>query len=422
MAKKPANRKFRYRRPFLYLYQLTALFHNDRIGCIEASTKSGKTHTALLWLFEMALLLGGPGRHFWWLAPVYGQARIGYERLVAWLNAGSFRGYFTTKTQSGCPTIILANGSTIWFRSGANPDNLFGEDVHAVVIDEASRVRRESWWATRSVVTKTRGPMRLIGNVHGKKNWFYSMARQAESGEPGMRYSKITAYDAIRVGLLHSDEIREAKRDLPEAVFNELYLAIATDDGSNPFGLDHIRRQILRDEHGNETTRPYDSEAVAFGCDLAKYHDWCVTLGLDEKGRTCHFDRWQMLSAPAMRERILGNVGDTSTLVDATSLGGDFTLDDLQAAREDVFDGYVFTSASKQYLIEALVLAVQQSEVWYPRGVITSELENFTYSHTRAGGVRYEAIEGAHDDGVIGLALANLHRKKHRGAETWRFL
>ena len=40
--------------------------------------------------------------------------------------------------------------------------------------------------------------------------------------------------------MLAADEIASARRDLPEAVFNELYNAEASDDGANPFGPDAI--------------------------------------------------------------------------------------------------------------------------------------------------------------------------------------
>jgi len=51
--------------------------------------------------------------------------------------------------------------------------------------------------------------VRIIGNVKGRKNWAYKLARKAESGEPGMSYQKITAYDVIDAGILSEDEIED---------------------------------------------------------------------------------------------------------------------------------------------------------------------------------------------------------------------
>ena len=71
---------FIYERPPLYPKQEAAIFHPARYAVVEASTKAGKTFGCLVWLFERALS-GGPGTHYWWLAPVQSQARIAYMRL-----------------------------------------------------------------------------------------------------------------------------------------------------------------------------------------------------------------------------------------------------------------------------------------------------------------------------------------------------
>src|SRR5207302_1736063 len=126
--------------------------------------------------------------------------------------------------------ITLANGAVLWFKSAEKPDNLYGEDVYAAVVDEASRVREEAWHAVRSTLTATRGPIRIIGNVKGRKNWAYRMARRAESGEPGMHYARITAADAVQAGVLDAAEIEDARATLPESVFRELYEAEPSDD------------------------------------------------------------------------------------------------------------------------------------------------------------------------------------------------
>ena len=244
-----------YRRPPLYTKQQAAIFHEARYGVIEASTKSGKTHGAIAWLTEQALVHGRPGRHYWWVAPVYPQAKIAYRRLHRALP------HEYQHSNESDLSITLPNGAMIWFKSGEKPDNLYGEDVYAAVLDEASRMREESWHAVRSTLTATRGPVRIIGNVRGRRNWAYQLARKAEAGEPGMEYHRITAVDAIEAGVLDEAEIEDAKRQLPDAVFRELYMAEAADDEGNPFGYEAIRRGVAP----MSTNWP-----VAFGVDLAK--------------------------------------------------------------------------------------------------------------------------------------------------------
>lgn len=321
------------------------------------------------------------------MAPVYRQARIAYRRLKRMVPREL---YTANETEL---TITLRSGVVIAFLSAEKPDNLYGEDVYAAVVDEATRCKEAAWHAVRSTLTATRGPIRLIGNVKGRRNWVYHLARRAEGGDPDMAYAKLTAWDAVAGGILDADEIRKAERDLPEAVFRELYLAEASDDGGNPFGLDAIRAQIA----------PLASSApAAFGVDLAKSVDWTVTLGLDRDGVTSVFERWQ---GPWERTvpRIERLVGGTPALVDSTGVG-DPILERLQLIGPN-YAGFKISAQSKQQLMEGLAVAIQRGEVWYPAGPIVAELEAFEYVYTRTG-VSYSAPEGMHDDCVIALALA----------------
>jgi hypothetical protein len=379
-----------YSRPWLAPYQLEAMFSLERYAVIEATTKAGKTAGCMVWLTEQAMA-GKPGDNFWWVAPIYSQAKIVYRRLKASLPSNVY-------TSNGEDlTITLMNRCVLWFKGADKPNSLYGEDVYAAVIDEASRTKEDSWHAVRTTLTATQGPIRIIGNVKGRKNWFYVLARRAESGESGMRYAKITAHDAVKAGIITQAEVDDARRILPEAVFRELYLAEPSDDAGNPFGITAIRAAI----------RPLsDNQPIAFGLDLAKSGDWCVLIGLDAAGSVCRYDRWQ---GPweATIQRVLGQVGDVPTLVDSTG-AGDPVLEALQRqgrAQRAQFEGYTFSAPSKQKLMEGLAVAIQQRTVGYPDGPIVSELEAFEYAYHRTG-VSYSAPEGLHDDCVCGLALA----------------
>lgn len=340
----------------------------------------------MVWLAEQAFL-GRLGQNFFWIAPIYSQAKIAYRRLKRALPLEVY-----TANESEL-TITLANNAVLWFKGADNPDSLYGEDVYAAVIDEATRVKEDAWHAIRSTLTATKGPVRIIGNVKGRKNWAYKMARRAESGESDMHYAKITALDAIKAGILSADEVEDARHQLPESVFRELYLADPSDDEGNPFGPAAIRACIGPLSLG---------VPVAWGWDLAKSVDWTVGIGLDSVGSVCRFERWQ---APWQSTigRIAALTGNTPALVDSTG-AGDPILEALQAQGEN-YVGFLFSQHSKQQLMEGLAVGIQRQQIHYPDGVIVSELESFEYVYTRTG-VHYSAPEGLHDDAVCALALA----------------
>lgn len=289
--------------------------------------------------------------------------------------------------------ISLKNGSSIWFKGSDDPDNLYGEDVYAAVIDEATRCKEESWYAVRSTLTATGGPVKIIGNVRGRKNWAYLMARKAQSGAPGMAYFKLTAWDAVAGGILPASEIEDAKRNLPDHVFKELYLAEPSDDGGNPFGLSAIKN--CQSELSSEPP-------TIFGVDLAKSQDWTVVCGLDSQGYVSVLERWQSDWGQTKR-RILQIIGTNRALIDSTGVG-DPIVEDLSRSAPGV-EGFKFSSPSKQMLMEGLAAVIQREEIHFPEGWLTNELEAFEFEY-RPGGVRYSAPSGLHDDGVCALALA----------------
>jgi hypothetical protein len=382
-----------YNRPQLANYQIDALFNDARYGIVEASTKAGKTAACLVWIIEQALQ-GKSDQDFWWVAPVYGQARIAFRRLKSGLPRESY-----TANESDL-TLTLINGARIVCKSAEKPDNLYGEDVFAAVFDEATRAREEAWHALRSTLTATRGKVRVIGNVKGRKNWAYKLARKAESGEPGMSYAKITAYDAVDAGILSEDEIEDARHQLPDNVFRELYLAEPSDDEGNPFGMVAIR----------DCVQPMSNEKpVCFGIDLAKSVDWTCLIGLDSKRRVCVFERFQKPWNETI-ETVRRIVGTTNASVDSTGVG-DAVLESLQTGGRSNFEGFKFSQGSKQQLMEGLAVAIQKQEIGFPDGIITNELEAFEYEYTRTG-VRYSAPPGMHDDAVCALALANFHKPR----------
>lgn len=376
-----------YQRPWMYPKQRAAIFTDARGAVVEASTKSGKTVACMVWLAEQAMA-GGPGRNYWWVAPIYPQAKIAFRRLKRGLPREL---YVANESEL---TITLPNGAVIWFKGADKPDSLYGEDVYAAVIDEASRCREEAWHAVRTTLTQTQGPVRIIGNVKGRKNWAYKLARRAEAGTNGWHYAKITAHDAVDAGVLAAAEIESAREDLPEDVFRELYEAEPTDDGSNPFGLDHIRACA--------SPRLSLAEPAAWGWDLAKSVDWTWGIAMDRAGGVCVSERWQGPWEQTTR-RIEDMTKGTPAWVDSTGVGDPI----VERLREKCanLQGLKFTAQSKQQLMEGLAVAIQRHEITFPEGLLVTELEEFEYTHTRTG-VAYSAPEGMHDDGVMALALA----------------
>jgi hypothetical protein len=212
-----------------YHKQMQFIDAPTRYTIVEATTKAGKTVGCIVWLYREACK-GGKGDNYWWVAPIYAQAKIAFRRMKRFI-----RPTWCYKANNSEMSIRLINGVTIFFKSADNPDALYGDDVKALVMDEITRIKEDAWYACRSVVTATQGSMKLIGNVKGIDNWAYRLAREAENGKEAWTYCKITAADAVAAGVLAQAEIEDAERSLPKEIFLELYYAIPFVNSSNKF-------------------------------------------------------------------------------------------------------------------------------------------------------------------------------------------
>lgn len=340
------------------------------------------------WLFEKAGNATKIGANYWWVAPVFAQTEIAFNRLKRFIQGSSDFRVNLTKLY-----IELPNGAFIHFKSAENPDTLYGEDVFAAVFDEFTRAKEAAWFALRSTLTHTQGPCKFIGNAKGRKNWGHRLWIKANAGEPGYAAFRVTAWDAVDAGILAKEEVEQAQRDLPDTAFRELYLAEDLEDQANPFGMDFIKKSVL----------PISADVpVCFGVDLAKSVDWTVITGLDHLGRVCHFSRWQS-DWGQTKSRIIQTIGYTPTLIDSTGVG-DPIVEDIQKLCGNV-EGYHFSSMSKQKLMEGLASALQNGEISVLEGTMQNEMEAFEYIYS-ARGVKYGAPDGVHDDTVVSLALA----------------
>lgn len=421
--------KINYTRPQLYPYQTAILDCVARYTVTIASTKVGKTASHIVWILEQALQCtndvrkvqmvvnekgelafienkdqGLLSQSVWWVAPTFNQAKIAYDRLKVQISDKNF---FTCNETN--LIITLKTGVKIHFKTAEKPDNLYGDDVYAVVFDEFTRARETAWFALRSTITSTGGKCKFIGNAKSKKNWGYKLAMKAKAGQdPDYKFFKITAYDAAECGMMTKDgrpfieEIEAAKRDLPELVFNELYLAEASEDGSNPFGMKYIAAVC----HPTLSTEP----SCCHGIDVANKFDSTSIIGLDKLGTMSYYHNFTRTGWPHVIATIK-SLPNIPAAQDSTGVG-DVVLAEVQQVNPQI-EGYIFTEQSKQRLMEGLAVGIQSrklliaddGDVVNGTGKLRHQLEQFEITYTRTG-VRYSAPDGEHDDDVCALALA----------------
>jgi len=145
--------------------------------------------------------------------------------------------------------------------------------------------------------------------------------------------------------------------------------------------------------------------------DLAKVADFTVLTIMDDKHRAVFVDRFNRLDWGLQIQRIRAateRYNDAWTLVDSTGVG-EPVFEALCAAGVRA-EGYPFTSASKNALVNNLALLFERREITLPRyelcPTLVDECEAYEYSVSDAGTVRTSAPGGMHDDHVMSLGLA----------------
>lgn len=374
-----------------------------RFRIVACGRRWGKTELAAHELFEDAAAESGV--LCWWVAPDYRIADIGFEKIKDLIPAGFIEdgGIKRSKPKK----ITLTNGSAIEFRSAGKEDGLVGEGVTSLVIDEASMVSSYSWKKEmRPTLSDTMGRLLAISTPKGQ-NWFHDYFQRGQSDSE--EFDEIESWSSSTYENPHvpDSEVDAAKRELPERIFAQEYLAEFIDDSGGVF--EDLRKNVVReyDWRSERGTPPY-----YIGVDFARHQDWTVIIVLDGEGTLVDYWRKQHIGWPTIQNRVENMYAEYEGRVFVDGSRDNKIVSDLEAAGVPVTP-INFTSQKKVQMVENLILAIEKSEITLPEiPQLISEMEVFEYDVTRAGNVRYHAPEeeGFHDDTVDALALANWAR------------
>lgn len=379
--------------PKPHINQKTIIDSQARFRVVMCGRRFGKSELSQIEIILNAI----QGRSVAYITPTYKLARTFFDKLILTLP------FESNKSELRINTV---NGGTIEFFTGERLDNLRGRKFHFIVIDEASFIPDlEGGWlnSIRPTLTDFKGRALFLSTPKGK-NYFYSLFMRG--GEADWQAFKFSTYDNPHID---RNEIEDAKRQLPQVVFEQEYMANPMENSANPFGNKFISNCIA----------PLSTEQPAFyGIDLAKSFDWTVIIGIDRSGRVCYFNRFQK-DWKQTKETILTIDRSKPVLIDSTGVG-DAITEDLQRSFSQM-EGFKYTSQTKQQLMELLASAIQKEEVKFPDNEIKNELEVFEYQFTSTG-VRYNAPAGFHDDCVNALALAVKCKDKFKYAGQYHFI
>lgn len=365
----------------LHPAQLQVLAEAKRYNSLCCGRRWGKSELALDLLIDPALD-GDPTGYF---TPTYKLLAGTYNECISILEPIIVR-------KNEHQFIEINTGGRIEFWSLENEMAGRSRKYKKVVLDECA-FAKDLWkrWTEgiRATLMDLKGDAWFLSTPKGK-NDFFKLWMKGKSGDENWASWQMSTYTNPHID---PNEIDDAKADLPEAAFSQEYMAEFLENSANPFNTTYI----------SQCTYPLSKQpAVCYGVDLGQSQDYTVIIGIDKGGSVCYFERFKDVDWRTVIQTV-ANLPKADVCIDATGLGGPIA-EDITRLRAGT-ERFLFTSASKQGLMEGLAIAIEGRKITFPEGEITDELKNFEYEYTRTG-VRYTAPAGLHDDCVCALGLA----------------
>lgn len=367
-----------------------------RFKVVAAGRRFGKTKFGAV----MCVITALKGKRAWWVAPSYAGSLIGWREIMDLVAPLIERGLVTHISKSDY-IITFKSGGYIQIKSAALPDNLRGEGLDLVVIDEAAFVKEAVWFnALRPALSDRNGQALLISSPAGK-NWFYHLWTRGQDSEFAGQYESWKFKTAVNP-LIPASELYEAERTQPARIFEQEYLGEFIDDGGEVF------RNVMEcaTAGGMESGGP--RKKYAYGIDWGKLYDFTVITVWDiETGEMVAFDRYNKVDYALQTGRIYSlteKFKPYKILAESNSMGEPL-IEDLVRKGLPV-QGFNMNNSSKAIVVEQAALAFEQKIISIlPVRELINELQAFTQDRTAGGLTRYHAPEGMHDDTVVSLCL-----------------
>ena len=190
-----------------------------RFVCAAVSRRQGKTYIANI-IGQLVSLV--PGSHILLMSPNYSLSQISFDLQR---NLIKHFGLEVVKDNAKDKVIELSNGSTVRMGSVNQVDSVVGRSYDLIIFDEAALVNGKDAFnvALRPTLDKENSKALFISTPRGRNNWFADFYYRGFSDEyPEWASLRATYHENPR---LSEEDIKEARKSMSEAEFNQEYEA-----------------------------------------------------------------------------------------------------------------------------------------------------------------------------------------------------
>jgi phage FluMu gp28-like protein len=296
------------------------------------------------------------------------------------------------------------------FRSGDRPDNLRGDGIDLLIIDEAAFVNPYVWVTLRPALVDRQGSALFISTPNGL-NWFYKMYMRGLDKEKFPRWNSYhyTSYDNPYI---LGTEIDDAKNEMTDSEFRREHLAEFHDDAGLVFRkVDDAAIVPFNHELRRDHTHTY-----VMGIDWGRKNDATVISIIDvTTNRQVRIDRMVNAAWNIQRDRVLNAIREwrpTKIMIEENAAGQPVIEDLMQLGVQNIEPFYT-SSTSKTPLILGLAQAFERGTLQILEPTSTNsriqleELKSYEQRRSKNGlNWTFGAPSGMNDDTVMALALA----------------
>lgn len=369
-----------------------AITSAKRFNVLDCGRRFGKTAIGVNRLVDCAVR----GNSVAWFSPTYKMLMAVWREVCATLEP------VTARKLEDQHRIELRTGGAVDMWSLDSADTVRGRPYKRVIIDEAAMVPKLAYaWqqVIRPTLTDYVGDAWIMSTPKGH-NEFWRMWNAGQ--EPDSDWRSWQFPTASNPYIL-ATEIESARRELPERVFAQEYLATFLDDGGG------VLRGVLDAAIAEEQSVAAKDHQYVIGADWGRSGDFTAFAVVDVTLGACvALDRSNKIEYVQQRGRLRAladRFGPTAIVAEANAMGDPI----IEMLRRDGLPVQPFTTtnATKAAIIDGLALAFEQGVIRIlPDPVLIAELQAYEAERLPSGLIRYGAPEGSHDDTVIALALA----------------
>jgi hypothetical protein len=282
----------------------------------------------------------------------------------------------------------------------AQNDNFRGDTYDLIIVDEACFVKDEIYQAgiratVMNAITLGYGKQVLLSTPKWK-NWFYNASLIEENTR------KVIKFTSQESGRYSEKVIEQLKKELPEHVFNNEYMAEFLEEGN---GLFKWKQCVM-------TSTPTDLIGVSAGLDFGVEEDYTVLTILNKKGEVICLKKWYRVDWMDLLDEVVKQLKEygSPTVYCETNGIGNMPTKTLRHKYSNTRD-FTTTNKTKNDIINKLALDFANQNIWIPNDAsLQKELDAFSMTMTSTGKITYGGSGGFHDDQVMSLAIANYHR------------